>query len=284
MSYVWLDFFNPDAVMTSMLKLFFSFSLLVFSLLAVAQVPNQYVTQENGLPCLNKKFSLRVHVNDAAEGPHIFETVEFRRMVRNANEAFAPICISFEDCEYLSVENYRYGSHENRDSTEQINQYGDPNRIDVFITALDSLPTRCGNATTFGVREEPNAYIMIVGTCIGVDSSELTHQLGHYFGLYHTYETKFGPELANGDNCETTGDLICDTPADPFVENSSTVYTDRTNPCLFVFSGRDARGQFYTPHVANAMSMYSSECGCGFTNDQLARMAAICQAAPGGIW
>ncbi len=270
--------------MTAILRISLS-CLLAFSVcVAGAQIPNDYVTQQQSLPCLNKRFSLRVHVIDSPDGPAPLDTMGFRRMIDRANEAFAPICISFEDCEYRRIENYRYHSLENLDTLELVHQYGDPNRIDVFIPVLDSFPVTCGYATFRGIAKEPEAYVAVVNDCIADNPGELTHVLGHYFGLYDTYETRFGPELVNGDNCETAGDLVCDTPADPFIENSGIVYTDQNDPCLFTFTGRDAAGLFYVPHVANAMSLYSDGCGCGFTRGQLERIAEICTAAPGGVW
>lgn len=41
------------------------------------------------------------------------------------------------------------------------------------------------------------------------------HEMGHYFDLLHTHETKFGVECPSGNNCSTAADLLCDTPADP---------------------------------------------------------------------
>ncbi|MBL0071623.1 MAG: hypothetical protein IPP34_07360 [Bacteroidetes bacterium] len=46
--------------------------------------------------------------------------------------------------------------------------------------------------------------------------------MGHFFGLYHTFETQFGSELANGSNCATTGDLVCDTLPIPVSKYTST--------------------------------------------------------------
>ena len=48
----------------------------------------------------------------------------------------------------------------------------------------------------------------------------LAHELGHWFGLYHTFETSNGEESVTRDeldscfDCEDDGDLLCDTPAD----------------------------------------------------------------------
>ena len=44
----------------------------------------------------------------------------------------------------------------------------------------------------------------------------LPHEMGHYFGLLHTFEwAANGDECASGDGCQFGGDLICETPADP---------------------------------------------------------------------
>jgi hypothetical protein len=44
----------------------------------------------------------------------------------------------------------------------------------------------------------------------------LTHEMGHYFGLFHPFGwDSFGDECATGDGCQYSGDLICETPADP---------------------------------------------------------------------
>jgi hypothetical protein len=42
------------------------------------------------------------------------------------------------------------------------------------------------------------------------------HEMGHYFGLPHTFEYFDKPdrELPDGSNCSVAGDRFCDTPAD----------------------------------------------------------------------
>jgi hypothetical protein len=41
-------------------------------------------------------------------------------------------------------------------------------------------------------------------------NTTLTHEIGHFLGLLHTFETAMGVEC--GNNCANTGDFICDTP------------------------------------------------------------------------
>ena len=52
------------------------------------------------------------------------------------------------------------------------------------------------------------------------------HELGHFFFLYHPFETAAnGIECADGRNCSTTGDRVCDTPASPSVFAGNTLRT-----------------------------------------------------------
>lgn len=50
------------------------------------------------------------------------------------------------------------------------------------------------------------------------ESKTLIHEIGHWCGLYHTFNDGFNPsyddcgDAASETNCETQGDLVCDTP------------------------------------------------------------------------
>ncbi len=262
-------------------------ALVGFGESLLAQVPNRYITAPSDLPCLDQTVSLRVHVNNDFDGPQQLDTVAFRALLAVTNRAFAPICLRFEVCEYLTVENYRYSSYERVDSLEQVSLYADPNRIDVFITARDSAQSgRCGSATQNGIRQNRRAFVELINQspCLDSNSYALAHELGHYLSLYNTYESEFGQELVNGSNCATTGDLICDTPADPFEEMSGIQYVDSEDPCRFTLSTQDANGQFYVPHTGNIMAQYDNECRCDFTHDQLLKMAVNFAEFREGVW
>ncbi len=276
--------------MTPYFRSFLTFCLgFLASSSLLAQVPNNYVTQQEELPCLNKRFSLRVHVVEDATGPFPFDTASFLSMVENANRFFEPICISFEACEFFSIENYRYSSVDNNDGLELAATYGDPNRIDVFIPVLDSIftcssGTPNGETSLNGIQMNAEGFVTLPSSCILPLSTTLGHELGHYFGLYHTFERVNGLELVDGSNCETAGDMICDTPADPYQVNSGATYLSPDDPCLFIYRPTDANGQFYTPHIANVMSYYPMACQCGFTFDQLELMAKNCVEGGGRVW
>ncbi|MEM0993359.1 MAG: zinc-dependent metalloprotease [Bacteroidota bacterium] len=93
----------------------------------------------------------------------------------------------------------------------------------------------------------------------------LLHELGHYFGLQHTFETRFGKELADGSNCETAGDLICDTPAEPYRSQYTIDFR-----CNYADTKRDSMGNLYRPDTRNFMSYVNAKCQESFTEQQLA--------------
>lgn len=82
--------------------------------------------------------------------------------------------------------------------------------------------------------------------------STVSHEVGHYFDLYHTHETAFGIECTTGTNCAISGDLLCDTPADP------TLGGDNVDANCKYISGSDlppcGGTTPYAPKVNNLMS------------------------------
>jgi hypothetical protein len=109
------------------------------------------------------------------------------------------------------------------------------------------------------------------------DTRTLTHELGHYFNLLHTFQSSTDANQTNreyvtrdamqGANCATKGDLLCDTPADPYGRDSLSLLG-----CSYTGTARDPQGQLYTPSLANIMSYYPISCGNVFTSGQYNRM------------
>jgi hypothetical protein len=102
------------------------------------------------------------------------------------------------------------------------------------------------------------------------------HELGHYFGLIHTFETFYGKELVSGANCTTTGDYVCDTPADPGGQPGYSV-----SNCVYTGTILDAQGRPYNPLLYNAMGY--NFCGSELTKGQHERMQNCYAAALTGL-
>ena len=99
------------------------------------------------------------------------------------------------------------------------------------------------------------------------------HEMGHCLGLLHTFETVNGTECPDGSNCNSSGDLICDTQAD--FAGSQNMVTPPNN-CAFtgnqtIFCNGGTRA--YNPPINNIMS-YWAACYSQFTAQQATRMRA----------
>lgn len=103
----------------------------------------------------------------------------------------------------------------------------------------------------------------------------LAHEIGHYFMLYHTHETGFGPECPGLGNCGALGDLVCDTPPDPGLHSCDGSLGSCVNNCTYIGTARcDTTGLLYAPDVHNTMSYTDPECMIGFSAGQEVRIAA----------
>lgn len=85
------------------------------------------------------------------------------------------------------------------------------------------------------------------------DFKVMPHEFGHYFGLLHSAETRFGLERVDGSNCHEAGDRVCDTPADP--GELYAVYVNYSN-CEMKGLKEQGTGLEYHPLINNYMSYY----------------------------
>lgn len=115
----------------------------------------------------------------------------------------------------------------------------------------------CSTTTYTGYASPPNGSpydgAVILASEMTGTSNALTHQVGHGFGLFDTYEGDFGGVTCPpNSNCATDGDQICDTPPHKQTDCGSS------NPC-------SAAGNW-----DNSRYNYMSGCGAldRFTADQ----------------
>lgn len=69
----------------------------------------------------------------------------------------------------------------------------------------------------------------IIVRAASVENFVVTHEIGHAFGLIHTNFRENCVENIARNNCETCGDLLCDTEADPGRNVTSAYSTDLNN-------------------------------------------------------
>lgn len=117
--------------------------------------------------------------------------------------------------------------------------------------------------------DDNNIYNRIVMTQSGINShpgGTFVHEFGHYFSLLHTFEgTRNGNMHPNAEhvlrvgplaNCDTAGDQLCDTDADPGYSGATFSFAD----CSYTGEEKDIYNVTYTPPIDNIMSYYPTFC------------------------
>ncbi|MBL4654232.1 MAG: T9SS type A sorting domain-containing protein, partial [Bacteroidia bacterium] len=116
--------------------------------------------------------------------------------------------------------------------------------------------------------------VVIANGCGLPGGTTITHELGHYFYLPHTFsgwegydpngtDEPWEVEFVDGSNCTEAGDNFCDTPAD-FV-------SDRWS-CPYGFDRLDPNGDPFHPDSSLYMSYASDACTDRFSTEQIAAM------------
>lgn len=169
-------------------------------------------------------------------------------------------CIAAEMIDDDSMYDYESST----DESYLLTNHFTPNVVNLYFGNTVSINSSavCGYAWYPG---GPDACF-VSGSC-ATNGSTLAHELGHYMGLMHTHGGS-SDELADGSNCSTEGDLICDTPADPGL--SGLVDT----ACMYTGTALDANNQPYQPDPTNIMSYSRKVCRTAFTSTQYAMINA----------
>ncbi len=268
------------------MKIYFGILFALLFALPFASAQKLY-TRQASLPCIDKVFQITAHVTRDSLGDFGVTEQDIRNGIDTLNKYFSPICISFNLCEINYIDNFQYNSPANENEWAEMKvKYVRENRINIFFVAgLSWMPYDCGLGDFEGLltpAERP--AIMVFNGCLLSGAKALPHHVGHFFGLNDT-NLEEGAELVDGTNCTTNGDLICDTPADPYVvgENISN-YVDVQMGCRFIYGGTDANGESYLTDVGNIMSYYPEECKCGFSYEQYQLMAENYRKADPKHW
>lgn len=241
---------------------------------------------DSSLPQINKKFLIQLHIVRDSLGQTLTdaEVTTVRTSVAGANDAFSGIGISFETEDSVRVvQNYRFNLPEDTwRLDEMVKNHAVEDRINLFVFEAFT-------GTLDGAAGIASGESMFLPYASLENSGTVTHELGHVFGLAHTFgagdviaAAQGDPfdaslELVDGSNCETTGDEVCDTPADPYIPNdpNGTVWID--GDCVYIYDGRDANGDYYEPDIDNIMAYYFPDdpcyCNGGFSRGQLRKMA-----------
>lgn len=215
---------------------------------------------------------VKAYIIRNSDGSGGLSMAELNDAISNLNSVYNDAFLEFFLCdgvEYIDDDKLCHFKRGDEKSLTETNYV--PGLLNLYFTDYienDSNQSICGYSDNVG----RNDIVVMKNSC-ATNSSSLAHELGHFFSLLHTHgadNDKMTTELVDGRNCDTDGDGICDTPADPRLK-SSTV----DSSCNYTGTETDANGDAFNPDTNNMMSYSRKECRIHFSEQQLARMYAF---------
>ncbi|GAA4977035.1 T9SS-dependent choice-of-anchor J family protein [Algibacter aquimarinus] len=207
---------------------------------------------------------------DGSEGINVSDV---KNAISNLNSIYAEAYLEFFICGEVNYIDDDESVHVKKGSERYLTETNNvPGSINIYFTheiVNASNESICGYSNNIS----RNDFIMIKNDC-ATNNSSLAHEIGHFFSLIHTHgpDDTNSTELVDGSNCDTDGDGICDTPADPKLS-----YTNVNSNCNYTGAETDANGTKYNPDTNNIMSYSRKECRNFFSDQQLARIYAYYQ-------
>jgi hypothetical protein len=230
------------------------------------------------LPQINRALSVTVFVVKNQAGIAGVDSASIYNAISTLNLYFSPIALTFRICSAIRyVDNYNFdrlsheASNEPLTSKDLVTLNFVKNTINLYlVSSLRDQNFIEVDGYTYMPGSVGKDYIFLRKDAIG--SSNLAHQVGHYFNLYHTHETAlYGGVVERvtrgaGANCSNAGDRCCDTEADP------NLGTQPVSGCVYGGTARDGNNDLYSPSPKNIMSFAPDVCRCAFSRTQLLRV------------
>ncbi len=222
----------------------------------------------------NKRiFHLVFHIFADSNGDFGLTDSVIHDKISDLNLDFLPSGVSFRISTIDSISYCQYNLFEFPQELSELKVlYYNAGIINIYL--VDEITDQNGNYLYEGYAEYPGRDDLIIVPKHFFAEYGISHQMGHFFGLYHTFEEIFGYELPDSSNCTTAGDLFCDTPADTIVE----ITTD-CNSTLLIVPGNIA----YNPPISNIMSNWPA-CRCRFTIQQYNKIALESKTTRAYLW
>ncbi len=223
---------------------------------------------------------VRIHIVTKTDGSGGISEGDINIGISYLNAFYLDAGIEFYICTINTINSDTYYTFHESEEAAMTAAYSTYDAVNIYfvndITTSSGSP--CGYARYPSNSTVTMNILMDNGCTTTYENGTLVHELGHFFNLQHTHD---GTEDGNTDpdaenvartgpnaNCTTTGDMLCDTEADPNGSNDSG--------CNFINDGmstQDIHSVTYAPDLSNIMSYYSDYCGGDFTVEQYTRIA-----------
>lgn len=228
----------------------------------------------NGMPSPKAKgtagvdsIPLSIHIVGKTNGTGYYELEKLFPLICNLNTHFAPVGFYFYIAWPITyINNDSYYEHDYMAGSQMMYANNVANTANVYF--VQDPAGNCGYFT-YGADA-----VAIGKNCAAINSTTLTHELGHYFGLPHTFSgwengaTPSNPERVArsgaGSNCSTSGDYFCDTDADYLAARWNCPYSGATLT--------DPSGATLSPDGTLYMSYSDDACMTRFSPQQIASM------------
>jgi len=210
------------------------------------------------------------------------EDTAIMRQVTNMKNFYAPHNVCFILAGMQHINSTDMNNHNSDTEAFKLSFFIVGNTVNIFIHKTLISDAGALNGTAYGI---PSYLLSIAGSAINSASnrSTLAHEMGHCFGLYHTFETwpnasgmptraENVPRMVLCANCNLNGDLLCDTEADRDEGVDGN--------CNYTGSMVDSCGAEFTPNTHNIMTYGNRACRDFFTGGQGARVRTFIETTP----
>ncbi len=217
---------------------------------------------------------VKAHIIRNSNGTGGLSIPELNDAISNLNEIYQDALMEFFLCDGINyIDDDRLCHFNKKDENTLTEKHNVAGLINIYFTDYiknTSDENICGYSNNVARQD-----VIVMKNDCATNGSSLAHEMGHFFSLMHTHGPKnetLTTELVDGSNCDTDGDGICDTPADPKLTDKNV-----NNFCKYTGTETDAHGDTFNPDTQNMMSYSKKGCRTHFTQQQLARMYAFYQ-------